>query len=83
MNKTALLAALPLALTLGACGEPIDGSDTADLGNDPTTAPAADAPDDGPLDYEPGEDGLLQSDMEPMGDDDAADEPAMDADAAL
>ena len=45
MNKTALLAALPLALTLGACGEPIDGSDTADLGNDTTTAPAADAPD--------------------------------------
>ena len=38
MNKTALLAALPLARTLGACGEPIDGSDTADLGNDTTTS---------------------------------------------
>lgn len=58
--KLRLTATIPLALAAGlaACGEPIDGSDTADLGSDVTEA------DRGP-EYEPGEDGLLQSDMEP------------------
>lgn len=62
--KLRLTATIPLALGvgLGACGEPIDGSDTADLGSDVTEADPG--PEGGP-EYEPGEDGLLQSDMEP------------------
>jgi hypothetical protein len=71
--KHTLTATLPLALVFGlaACGEPIDGSDTADLGSDVTSADPG--PEGGP-EYEPGEDGLLQSDMEP--DPEAANEPA-------
>lgn len=71
--KLTLTATLPLALAFGlaACGEPIDGSDTADLASDVTEADIG--PEGGP-EYEPGEDGLLQSDMEP--DPEAANESA-------
>lgn len=71
--KLTLTAAIPLALAFGlaGCGEPIDGSDTADLASDATEADPG--PEGGP-EYEPGEDGLLQSDMEPNPE--AANEPA-------
>ena len=61
MNKAAFLAAIPLALGLSACGEPIDGSDTADLGNDTTTAAGttSDAPG-----MNPAQDGMLDTDAE-------------------
>ena len=61
--KTLALAALPLSLALVACGEPLDGSDTANLEGDATAVEGgADTPG---TEYEPGEDGLLQSDVEP------------------
>ena len=75
--KTAALAALPLALALAACGDPIDGSDTANMEGE-ATAVGDDAP--SPTDYEPGADGPLQNDVvpeeseiQPTGDDDLTD----------
>ena len=62
--KTIALA-LPLAFAITACGEPLDGSDTADLEGDATTVEGG--ADDGTA-YEPGEDGLLQSDVVPEAD---------------
>lgn len=59
-----LAATIPLALAIAACGGEIDGSDTADLGSDVTEVQTG--PEDAP-EYEPGEDGLLQSDIEPVG----------------
>ena len=50
---------IPLALAIAACGEPIDGSDTADLTNDAVTA---DTGVEGESTYDPNEDGPLQSD---------------------
>ena len=61
--KTFALAALPLSLTLVACGEPLDGSDTANLEGDATAVEGG--TDTTGTEYEPGEDGLLQSDVEP------------------
>ena len=58
MKKTILIAALPAALSLSACGDPIDGSDTADITPDATAvetgAEDAEA-------YNPSEDGMLES----------------------
>ncbi|MBT8427794.1 MAG: hypothetical protein KJO02_07175 [Erythrobacter sp.] len=59
MKKTILIATLPVALALSACGDPIDGSDTADLSSDATTVETGDE-DAGA--YNPSEDGMLQSD---------------------
>ena len=54
------LCALTLAASLAACGEPIDGGDTADLSSDATEAQTG--PTDGPT-YEPGEGGPLNADI--------------------
>ncbi|MAW90383.1 MAG: hypothetical protein CL574_04675 [Altererythrobacter sp.] len=59
--KPALALALPLALTLGACGEPIDGSDTADMQGDAVTAPSGDEAIDG---ENPATDGMLETEVE-------------------
>ena len=59
--KPALALALPFALTLGACGEPIDGSDTADMQADAVAAPSGDT-----IDGEnPAADGMMQTEVEP------------------
>ncbi len=62
MKKTALLAAIPFIFSLGACSEPIDGSDTADLAPDAVSAGTGEP---GDADYQPGEDGPLQNDVVP------------------
>ena len=54
-----LATTLPLALAIAACGEPMDGSDTADMTNDAVTA---DTGTEGESSYDPNEDGPLQSD---------------------
>ena len=54
-----LATTLSLALAITACGEPIDGSDTADMTND---AVSADTGAEGESSYDPNEDGPLQSD---------------------
>ncbi|MAM41586.1 MAG: hypothetical protein CL949_24465 [Erythrobacter sp.] len=59
--KPALALALPLALTLGACGEPIDGSDTADMQGDAVTAPSGNEAIDG---ENPATDGMLETEVE-------------------
>lgn len=52
---------LPLALAIAACGEPMDGSDTADMTNDAVTAdtgnPEAEA-------VNPASDGMLDTEVE-------------------
>ena len=62
MRKTILIAALPLTLGLAACGEPIDGSDTADMEADAVTAPGADEPISG---ENPAADGMLETEVQP------------------
>ena len=62
MRKALLIATLPLVAGLAACGEPIDGSDTADLQADAVTAPGAQ--DDTPG-QNPAEDGMLQTEVQP------------------
>ena len=62
MKKSALFATLPLTIALAACGEPMDGSDTADMGSDAVTAGVEET---GTADYQPGEDGPLQNDVVP------------------
>lgn len=59
-NHINTLCAVSLALFLAACGEPIDGGDTANLGSDVTEAQTE--PTDGPT-YAPGEGGPLNSDI--------------------
>ena len=83
MKKTVLLAALPLSLALTACGEELDGGDTADLGSDVTTGETGM---EGDADYEPGEDGPLQNDVVPdetMTDEGAAGDAMMVEDAPM
>ena len=59
MKAPALAAALSATIALAACGEPIDGSDTADMTND---AVSADTGAEGESSYNPNEDGPLKSD---------------------
>ena len=61
MTRLPLIAAIPLAFALSACGEPIDGSDTADM-----EAEAAVAGEVGssPTGVNPAEDGMLQTSPE-------------------
>ena len=79
MKTFALLAALPVSLALAACGEEMDGSDTADLGSDATVGETGTM--DG-AEYQPGDDGPLQNDVEPdagtMTGDAMADEPMVE-----
>ena len=63
LSPLAALAALPLGLLVTACGEPLDGSDTANLEGDATAVEGGSETTG--TEYEPGEDGLLQSDVEP------------------
>ena len=62
MTKHYHLLALSGALMLASCGDPLDGSDTADMTNDAVTAGSqgTDATMDEP--YAPDEDGMLQTD---------------------
>ena len=62
MKTPALAAALALAFGLAACGETMDGSDTADMTSD---AVSADTGTDDASDYQPNEDGPLQNDVVP------------------
>ena len=79
MKTTALLAATPLVLALAACGDPIDGSDTADMSSEATTGETG-VEDDGAMN--PANDGMLDTDVEtveetmeePMTDDATGDE---------
>ena len=59
MKAPALALALSATIALAACGEPMDGSDTADMTND---AVSADTGAEGESSYDPNEDGPLQSD---------------------
>ena len=59
MKAPGLAAAFAATIALAACGEPIDGSDTADMTND---AVSADTGAEGGSSYNPNEDGPLQSD---------------------
>ena len=52
------LIALSGALALAGCGEPLDGSDTADMTNDAVTADTS----EGDTGYNPEDDGMLQTD---------------------
>ncbi len=73
--KPGLALALPLALTLGACGEPIDGSDTADMQADAVAAPSGDE-----IDGEnPATDGMLETETETTGTEPVG-EPMMESD---
>ena len=75
--KILALAALPAALLATACGEPMDGSDTADLGADVTEGQTGS---NAGADYQPGADGPLQADVEPTQSTDTMQEPTMQAD---
>ena len=85
MKLPTLAAALSLSIGVAACGEPIDGSDTAGLAPDTVSA---DTEDTSAAEYKPNEDGPLQSDglvdnteyttEESLDDDPAVDEGAAD-----
>ena len=62
MRKTILIAALPLTLGLAACGEPIDGSDTANMEGDAVSAPGENQPISG---ENPAADGMLETEVQP------------------
>ena len=62
MRKTLFIALAPMITALGACGEPIDGSDTADLEADAVTTPGSE---DTMMGENPAEDGMLQTEVEP------------------
>ncbi|QZD90573.1 hypothetical protein K3148_04040 [Qipengyuania aurantiaca] len=59
MKLPVIAAALSLSIGLVACGEPIDGSDTADMAPDAVSGETIDT---SAAEYKPGEDGPLQSD---------------------
>ena len=81
MRKTALFFTLPALAALAACGEPIDGSDTADLEADVVTTPGGE---DAVAGENPAEDGMLQTDVEPAPMDAETSDPAMeDTDPAM
>ena len=65
MKKLAMIAALPLGLAVAACGEPLDGSDTADLAPETTTAETG--PEDAGA-MNPADDGMLDTDVETVED---------------
>ena len=79
MKNAILSAAVPMCLVVAACGEPMDGSDTADMAPDTTSAETGES-DAGALN--PAEDGMLDTDVEtieetmeePMEEQPAADE---------
>lgn len=72
MKRTlfAVAAALPLSLALAACGEPLDGSDTANMEPDASAPEAAGMSADNvdaTTGENPAEDGMLQTEVEPTG----------------
>ena len=66
MTRTLPILAAAACLGLAACGEPLDGSDTADLEGDAVTAGDVGSSEDG---YNPAEDGMLQTDAAEVEDD--------------
>ncbi|WP_156787368.1 hypothetical protein [Erythrobacter sp. SD-21] len=85
MKLPALAAALSLTIGLAACGEPIDGSDTADMAPD---AVSGETTDTSAAEYRPDEDGPLQSDglvddTEYTTEESLEDDPAVDEEAAM
>ena len=85
MKKFAMIAALPVALSVAACGDSVDGTDTADLEPDAvapmdqgmtdpvaTPDPAMTGTETGPMDDEMTTDPSVTATSDPMGDDPVA-----------
>ncbi len=61
MTRLPILAAIPLALSLTACGEPLDGGDTVEIEEGATVTGEQGS---SPTGVNPAEDGMLQTEPE-------------------